>query len=77
MKKVHEFSVDELKVLHLSVIRSERILRRDYIPAERNPVRVRSLTAEADALDALGKKVCAAQLSKEFGFYVEPLPAGA
>lgn len=77
MKKVHEFSVDELKMLHLSVIRSERIIRRDYIPMERDASKVASLTDEADALNALGKKVCAAQLSLELGFYVEPLPVGA
>jgi hypothetical protein len=68
-----DFTIEELKAIHLSVITRQRVLREDWIPSERDTVRKNSLIAQADLLDAIGKKVCAAQVSKELGFYIEPL----
>lgn len=67
-----EFSIDELKMIHLAMISRERIIREDRIPDERDSVKVAALTAEADALRSLGRKACAAQLSKELGFEIQP-----
>ena len=67
---VHEFSIEDFKSMHLSLITRERMIRSQWIPLERDPVKRDRLVAEADALDALQKRVCAAQLSLELGFYI-------
>lgn len=69
----HDFTIAELDALHLAVITRERVIREQWIQTARNPTEKDSMTAEADALDALSKKVCAAKLTKELGFYVQPI----
>ena len=76
MKMNPEFTIEELKMMHLSLISRERVLRKDYIPHERDAIKQNALVAEADAVRTLGRKVCAAQLSMELGFYIEPLAEG-
>lgn len=68
-----EFTIDELKHIHLSLISKERILREDRIPHERDIARKERMVQEADEIRTLSRKVCAAQLSKELGFEIEPL----
>ncbi len=68
-----DFTIEELSRMQLSLITRERVIREQWIPNTTDASEVQELTAEADAIDTLSKKVCAAKLSKELGFYVEPL----
>lgn len=70
MRRVHEFSIDDLKMMHRALITRERVIRDHWIPSERDTDKRNLLVAEADAIDALQKRVCAAQVSLELGFYV-------
>lgn len=69
----HEFTLAELNALHLAVITRERVIRESWIQTAVNTAEKDSMMAEADALDTLSKKVCAAKLTKELGFYVRPI----
>lgn len=67
---IHEFTTDDLKNMHLGLITRERVIRDQWIPATRDKNEALALMVEADSLASLGRKVCAAQLSMELGFYV-------
>lgn len=69
----HDFTIAELDILHLAVITRERVIREKWLQTARDAAEKDSMIAEADALDVLSKKVCAAKLTKELGFYVEPI----
>ncbi len=72
---MNDFTIDELNHIHLSLITRERVIREQWIPNTTGASAIERLKNEADALDVLQKKVCAAQLSKELGFTIEPLYA--
>ncbi len=70
---MNDFTIDELNRIHLALITRERVIREQWIPNTTGSSAVQRLMDEASALDVLQKKVCAAQLSKELGFTIEPL----
>jgi hypothetical protein len=70
-----DFTIDELANLHLALITRQRVIREQWIPNTSDSNDVTRLTVEADALEKLGRKVCAAQLSKEMGFEIQPVEA--
>ena len=70
---MNDFTIDELNSIHLSLITRERVIREQWIPNTTGASDIQSLMDEADALGRLQKKVCAAKLSKQFGFTVEPV----
>lgn len=70
-----EFTIEELKKIHLALISRERLLVERWIPIERDSDKKESMMQEAVGLGILAKKVCAAQLSKELGFEIPPLGA--
>jgi len=72
-KKMNDFTIDELNSIHLSLITRERVIREEWIPNTTGASAIQRLMDEADAIDRLQKKVCAAQLSKELGFTIEPV----
>ncbi len=68
-----DFTIAELDMLHRSLITRERILRDHYIPHAKDSADAERLTAEANTMRNLSHKVCAAKLSKELGFCVDPI----
>jgi len=72
---MNDFTIAELELIHSSIITREHKIRRDWIDNNPNAEEVSKYTAEADALRSLSMKVCAAKLSKELGFYIEPVSA--
>jgi hypothetical protein len=68
-----DFTIDELNSIHLALITRERVIREQWIPNTTGGGAIQRLMDEAAALDVLQKKVCAAQLSKELGFTIEPV----
>jgi len=70
---MHDFTIEQLDMIHSSLITRERVIREQWIPNTTGSSAVQRLMDEASALDVLQKKVCAAKLSKELGFYIEPI----
>jgi hypothetical protein len=68
-----DFTIDELDMMHRSLITRERILRDQYIPHAKDSADAERLTADANAMRNLAYKVCAAKLSKELGFCIDPI----
>lgn len=73
----HDFTVSELDAMHLAVITRCRVLREQWIPIEIDTTKKEVMIAELHSLDKLSMKVCAAKLSKELGFYIEPVSVPA
>lgn len=69
------FTIEELNKMHLGLITRERVIREQWIPCTKDSNDVNRLMKEADFLAALGRKVCAAQISKELGFEIPPVGA--
>ncbi len=70
---ITDFTIDELDMLHRSLITRERIIRDQYIPCTSDSEDVKRLTDDANATRTLARKVCAAKLSKELGFHIAPI----
>ena len=68
---MEDLTASELGHIHLSLCTRERVIREEWIP--NSTVEKNKLLAEADELQRLAHKVCAAQLSKELGFYIRPV----
>lgn len=62
-----EFTIEELDLMHISLITRHRVIRDRRIPNAMSIERKNALIVEANALANLRKKVCAAKLSKELG----------
>ncbi len=70
---ITDFTIDELDMLHRALITRERILRDEWIPYTIDSEDVKRLTNDANATRTLARKVCAAKLSKELGFIINPI----
>ena len=68
-----ELSINELSTIHAALITRQRVLRDDFIPACEGTSRVEALRAELAAIPNLAARVCAAQLSLELGFEIQPV----
>ena len=70
---ITDFTIDELDMMHRSLITRERILRDEWIPCTSDSEDVKRLVDDANATRTLARKVCAAKLSKELGFHIDPI----
>lgn len=70
---MEDLTASELGHIHLSLCTRERVIREKWIHSTNSTVEKNELLAEADELQRLAHKVCAAQLSKELGFYIRPV----
>ena len=68
-----DFTIAELDLIHGSLITRENRLRKVWITGNKNTEEVAKYTEEVKRLRSLSAKVCAAKLSRELGFYVEPV----
>jgi hypothetical protein len=68
-----DFTIEELDLIHGSLITRENKIRKDWIDGNKNTEEVAKYTEEVKRLRSLSAKVCAASLSKELGFYIEPV----
>jgi hypothetical protein len=71
---MNDFTIAELDLIHASLITREHRLRKVWIENNKNVEEVNKYTEEVKRLRGLSAKVCAAKLSRELGFYVEPVP---
>ena len=70
-----ELTIQELNAIHSALITRERILQSDFIPACEGTSRVEALRAELAMIPGLRSRVCAAKLSLELGFDIQPVTA--
>ena len=70
---IHDFTMEELDAIHLSLVTRDHKITKDWIENNKNIEEVKKYTAEVNMLRNLRNKVCAAKLSRQLGFYVEPL----
>lgn len=68
-----ELTITELDTIHAALITRERILRDDWIPAWEGTVRAEALKAELAVIPGLRSRMCAAKLSLELGFTIDPV----
>lgn len=69
-----DFTIEELDLIHISLITRQRVIRDRRIPNAIDIERKNALIVEANALANLRSKVCAAKLSKELGFDITNIP---
>lgn len=69
---MEDLTVKQLWLVQLSLITRERVIREQWEPSVQDQDTKKELLAEADDLQILQRKFCAAKLSKELGFHVEP-----